>query len=191
MNRAVYVGGFGENCQPVAEAIAETLNYDEVTPITFAAAMMRPELTLKAVRDTHTYCHREGLVAISQGRPSLVEAFNPPIRTPIHGLGRACLARLREPSSTNNPGKTALELAAYLCQLPTISRFCGINAALEAKAAGINIGLHYTEGYFTPTSLQRTTAERHHIPITNQPGLPDELVLRPATTLRRAFDFDS
>lgn len=211
MSRAVFIGGLNNgkrNINVVAEAIGETCDYGTVDRFTFAQAMENPDEIARATRGVDTFTHSAGMLALVNTRPASIEAFNPPVPRSIgHLVGKTAvkMARMHTPgigfSNLRDTGNVALydlsttaELMANvggnLKYLPAISRFSAITAALAAVDNYTKVRIHTTNGdeYFTITPIQRTALERRHIWVTEQPGIHDELVLRPTVTLHRALD---
>ncbi len=207
MDRAVYIGGFG-NGKKSAEGVAEALAsyYDDVDPFTFSQAMDRQNVVRRAVRGVDVFTHSAGMLAVVGASPSRIEAFGAPLPTSkLRLIGRTIVktARMHVPRigihsmrdllAVNKYNLSTLaELVAHpkgnLGRLGQISRFSAVEAAIAAQQNDIPSSLTYNDGdeYFTLTAKDEAMATAAGVNITRIPGIHDELVIRPKATLQHA-----
>lgn len=215
MSRAVYIGGFGNgvsSAEHVMEAVKLERNHEDVDYFTFAQAMESAERISRAVQDVDVVTHSAGLIALKDTQPRSVEAICPPLPTSIARLvGRTSFKTLRmhtpgigitRPSDVMSVARYDISSAAEFLARPGGNlRYLGViahtHASRQAAAAhldgGISVRLGWTEGdeYYKPTSDDTMLATLNDVPVAMIPGVHDELVLRPAVTLRKfqeAFD---
>lgn len=205
MNRAVYIGGFGNglsSAATVAEALAK--HYDEVDAFTFADAMENQQNVRRAMKGVDVYTHSAGMLAVRGVQFARLEAFGAPLPTSVpHLLGKTAVKTLR----MHTPGtgirvasdiravlnydlSATAELAAHpvanLRHLGRIARFNAVDSAIAAHLEGAPVRLTYTHGdeYFTLSQGEADRATAAGVAVTQAPGIHDELIIRPEATLR-------
>jgi len=210
MSRVVYIGGFGNgkaSAEGVVEALVSERGYTDGDAFTFSQSMDMPDTIRRAVRGADAKAHSSGATALPGTRPRSIELFNAPLPVSIPRLvARTGLKTLR----MHVPGigiksagdilaiarynaSSVAELLSYpksnIAQLGNIAVFNAIRSAADAQADGIPVTLGYTDDdeYFQPSSDDKLLAGMYGVDIVSIPGIHDEVVLRPAETLRR-FD---
>jgi hypothetical protein len=208
MRRVVYIGGFG-NGKKSAESVADALTgyYDDVDePFTFSDAMSNQDIVRKAVRGADVITHSAGLLAIVGTNPSKIEAFGPPLPTTklgligrtviktarmhIPGIGIQSLRDIRAVNSYDLGAATELVTnpRGNLGRLGQVARFDAVETAVAAQQSDIPTSLIYTNGdeYFSLSAQCEAIATAAGVSVTRFSGIHDELIIRPAETLRRA-----
>jgi len=207
MNRAVYIGGFG-NGKKSAEGVAEALTgcYDDVDPFTFSHAMDNQNVVRRAVLGADVFTQSAGILAIVGTNPDRIEAFGAPLpNTKGRLVGRTVLKTMRMHTpragiqsvgdlrtiSAYDLSATA-ELLAHpkgnLGRLGQISRFNAVEAAIAAQQSDIPTSLTYANGdeYFSLSAQAEVMAAASGVTVNRITGIHDELVIRPVATLRHA-----
>lgn len=207
MSRVVYIGGFG-NGRGSAERVASALEpyYDEIDKFTFSEAISEPDKVRRAVHGVHALTHSAGMLTLTDTSPSRIEAFGAPLpTTKLRLIGRTGLktVRMHTPgigiqsprdlfAVSSYDASSAAELTAHpvrnLGHLRDISRFDAVDAAIAAQQSDIPTFLSYTESdeYFQLSEGRGVAARAMGVGVMRIPGIHDELVIRPAETLRQA-----
>ncbi len=206
MKRVVYIGGFG--CGEWGAArVASALNvyYEQVDTFTFYRAMNNPDRVRDAVQGVDVVTHSAGMIAIEGTSPRRIIAFGAPLPMQMHNFAKKTVHK-RYRMHTQNAGilspqdvpivrkfetSSLAELASHpignLGQIRRISRFDAVDTAITAKQKNIPTSLVYTEGdeFFYLSERNETVASAAGVTIIRLPGVHDELILRPAETLRQ------
>ncbi len=211
MNRAVYIGGFGNGTNGTERVVsALATKYDSVTSITFSRAMGNPDKTRRLTEGTFTVTHSAGMLALmaSGACPEELAAFGPPLPLPLTQFPkRTILKRMRMHKADigiQSP-KDAAAIKEYEASsiselfrhpvgnfghLGKISRFDAVEAAIAAKQnRDTDISLIYTDGdeYFQLPPERERVAEAAGISVMRFAGIHDELALRPTATLDQFY----
>lgn len=210
MSRAVYIGGFGNgevSAGRVAEAIGSERNFEDVDQFTFAEAIENTDRVAKAVKGVSVLTHSAGMLALPGTRPQSIEAFSPPLPTSkLRLVGKTLIktARMHTPGIGMKPFYDVLPVARYDADsgaevrdylkrralggyLNQIIGFDAARVAATARVSDIPTTLSYTNGdeYYKLSSEQERMATLNWVNVLHAPGVHDELVLRPAETLRQ------
>ncbi len=206
MNRAVYIGGFG-NGKTSAERVGEALgaHYADVDVFTFSEAMDKKSNDLRRASRgvTRLITHSAGLMALTdEMSPSVVSAFNAPLPTSKTHLLFATIKKtarmhlnLIDASLIGKPEGRVKPVLAYdrsaiaelainpfenLKHLKHIAKFDAIGFAANA-GSDIAVELIYTskDDYFMPDRKDVAWAAVTGVPLFMLEGQHDELVLRP------------
>ena len=211
MSRVVYVGGFG-NGRNSAERVGNALSakFEEVDPFTFSDFVNHRREVQHAMQGVELVTHSAGALAIAHAnsKPSFAYLFNPPLPRTVGGLLLRTViktVRMNTPGqgihhtgdvasvasySASSVAEFAVHPVANLGNLRRISRFNAIDAAINAKSAGIPLNLAWTrsDGYFMPTPSDLDRARKNDIPVGMFQGEHDEVVLRPGAFLAQVFN---
>jgi len=211
MSRVVYIGGFG-NGRNSAERVGNALSakFEEVDPFTFSDFVNRRKEVQHAMQGVELVTHSAGALAITHAnsKPCFAHLLNPPMPQRVGGLLLRTViktARMNTPGqgihrfgdvasvanySASSVAEFAVHPVANLGNLRRISRFNAIDAAINAKSAGIPLNLAWTrsDAYFMPTPSDLDRARTNDIPVRMFQGEHDEVVLRPEAFLNQVFD---
>jgi hypothetical protein len=204
MNRAVYIGGFG-NGRGSAEKVGETLAdlHGDVDVFTFSYARKNPEIVAKAVKRVPAYIHSAGFMTLRGMKPEYINAFSPPLpKKRIDYVVQTIQKSANMLSSKKRMDAPLAEVVKYdnsaiaeLTMNPVanfrplfnneISEFDAIKFAVMARNVGIPVGLIYTDNdeYFKPSEKQLDEASNNGVPMFFVPGVHDQLVLTPTETI--------
>jgi hypothetical protein len=210
MNRAVYIGGFG-NGKASAERVGEALGhyYADVDVFTFAEAMDKKSNQVRRASQgvSRLVTHSAGIMAITdEMSPGVISAFNAPLPTSRKHLMLATLkktarmhANLMDASLIGTPEGSVGPVLAYdrsavaelianpienLKYLKQIAQFDAIDCAATISS-DIETELIYTtkDDYFNPNKQDLARALLSGVQLYMTDGQHDELVLQPETAI--------
>jgi hypothetical protein len=209
MSRIAYIGGFGSG-KKSAEKVGDALGryYEDVAPFTLAEYVQSPEKVLRAAKGATLMSHSAGALTLSKAESIEAYLLNPPLPRHIGGLVLRSLVktgymfmpglglrsmqdlRAARAFSTDSGIEMIAHPVSNFSQLPAISRYDAVNAAINAKGRGMATNLIWTNHdlYFSPSDIDQAKASANGIPVTILEGQHDEVLLRPEAFLDQVFN---
>jgi hypothetical protein len=202
MSRIVYVGGFGGG-EKSAATIGNALerHFEDVDTFTLSDWVKDPGKVRRAAKGVALMTH-------SATESNYAYLLNPPLPASIGKLvGRSLVKTgrlyascfgaekqhdIRSVSalSTDVRNEIVKHPIANLSQLPNISRFNAIDAAIAATDAGTHTTITWTheDAYFQPSEEDFEQAAQHGVLVSMLEGHHDEVILQPEAFLDKVFE---